>query len=85
MRCLDKVEIEIAVVLGARALRLTELLRLGRGAMLDLDTLEDERITITANAYPIAEGKIVTYPDRRIGVEVTRVLEKPARETAQAN
>ena len=75
---LDKVGIEISVVLGGRTLCLREVLRLGKGAMIDLDMLDDNVVELRANAHPIALGRIMTYPDGRVGIEVGQILSQPA-------
>jgi flagellar motor switch protein FliN/FliY len=48
-----------------------QLLRMGRGAVIQLDTQEDDQVWILANNHPIARGELVVEGDR-ISVNITR-------------
>jgi flagellar motor switch protein FliN/FliY len=48
-----------------------QLLRMGRGAVIQLDTQEDDEVWILANNHPIARGELVIEGDR-ISVNITR-------------
>jgi flagellar motor switch protein FliN/FliY len=67
------VKVEISVVLGKAKLPMQQLLRMGRGAVIELDAKQDEQVWILANNKPIARGEIVLQGDK-IGVSVTDVL-----------
>ncbi len=67
---LEKVNVEISVVLGRALLPMQQLLRMGRGAVIELDVKQDEEIWILANNHPIARGEIVIQGDK-IAVAVT--------------
>lgn len=67
------VKVEISVVLGKAKLPMQQLLRMGRGAVIELDSKQDEQVWILANNKPIARGEIVLQGDK-IGVSVTDVL-----------
>ena len=54
----------------------------GQHALL-VELIED-LVEVRANAHPIAEGRLVTYEDQRIGVEIVRILERPDVQTAIA-
>ena len=41
-----------------------QLLRMGRGAVIQLDTKEDDQIWVLANNHPIARGELVIEGDR---------------------
>ena len=68
---LDAVEVEITVLLGRSLMPMQQLLRMGRGAVLQLDTQENDEVWILANNHPIARGELVIEGDR-ISVNVTR-------------
>jgi flagellar motor switch protein FliN/FliY len=67
---LAAVEVEITVLLGRSLMPMQQLLRMGRGAVIQLDTQEDDEVWILANNHPIARGELVIEGDR-ISVNVT--------------
>jgi flagellar motor switch protein FliN len=48
-----------------------QVLRLGRGAIIELDAGEDDEVKILANNLPVAKGTVVVNGNR-IAVEVKR-------------
>jgi len=70
---LDKVSLDIAVVLGTTSMPIHQALRLGRGAIIELDASEDDEVQILVNNHPIAKGSVVVNGNR-IAVEVKDVL-----------
>jgi flagellar motor switch protein FliN/FliY len=69
----NDVAIELVVVLGRSEMPIHQLLRMGRGAVIELGTRENDEVQIMANDVPIARGEIVLDGDR-IGVSVTKKL-----------
>jgi len=67
---LGAVKIEISVLLGRCLLPMKQLLRMGRGAVIPLDSFEGDDVWILANNYPIARGEITIQGDK-VGVIVT--------------
>jgi flagellar motor switch protein FliN/FliY len=65
------VNVEIQVVLGRAMLPMAQLLRMGRGAVIPLDTTVNEEVWILANNHPVARGEI-QINDERIAIAVTR-------------
>ena len=70
---LDTVKVEISVVLGRSVIPMHQLLRMGRGAVIELDSRQDEPVTVLANNRAVAKGEIVIEGDR-IAVSVNEVL-----------
>jgi len=70
---LDKVSLDIAVVLGTTSMPIHQALRLGRGAIIELDASEEDEVRILANNRPIAKGTVVVNGNR-IQVEVKEML-----------
>jgi flagellar motor switch protein FliN/FliY len=60
----EHVDIEIAVVLGRCHMPMQQLLRMGRGAVIPLDTKETDQLWILAAGHPIARGEITIQGDR---------------------
>jgi flagellar motor switch protein FliN len=71
---LDSVGVEITVLLGRSLMPMQQLLRMGRGAVIQLDTQEDDQVWILANNHPIARGELVVEGDR-ISVNITRAAQ----------
>ncbi len=70
---IDNVKLEIAVVLGRSTIPMHQLLRMGRGAVIELDSHQDDPVTVLANNRPVAKGEIVIQGDR-IAVSVSELL-----------
>ena len=70
---LDKVSIDIAVVLGTSAMPIHQVLRLGRGAIIELDASEEDEVSILANNLPVAKGTVIVSGNK-IAVEVKQIL-----------
>jgi len=70
---LTNVKVELSVVLGRSVIPMHQLLRMGRGAVIELDSRQDDPVTILANDRPVAKGEIIIHGDK-IGVSVTELL-----------
>ena len=73
MASLDKVSLDIAVVLGTTKMPVHQALRLGRGAIIELDASEEDEVQILVNNFPIARGTVVVSGNR-IAVEIKEML-----------
>jgi flagellar motor switch protein FliN/FliY len=73
---LDNVSIDIAVVLGTTSMPIHQVLRLGRGAIIELDSSEDDEVKILANNMSVAKGTVIVSGNR-IAVEVKELLPRP--------
>lgn len=67
------VPVNISVVLGKTSMQVNQLLKLGRGAVIELDRKVGEPIDILVNNRLIARGEIVVVEDR-IGVTMTEIM-----------
>ena len=77
MATIDKVSLNIAVVLGSTWMPVHQVLRLGRGAVIELDSGENDEVRILANDFPVAKGSVVVSGNR-IAVEVKELLPRLA-------
>ena len=73
MATLDNVSIDITVVLGTSSMPIHQVLRLGRGAIIELDSSEEDEVRILANNLPVAKGTVVVSGNR-IAIEVKELL-----------
>ncbi|HEY4200038.1 MAG TPA: FliM/FliN family flagellar motor switch protein [Devosiaceae bacterium] len=73
MNTLDNIEVDITVELGAAAMPIHHLLRMGRGAVIELDATENDPLKIYANNTLIAHGE-VRVEDGQLRVQVTEKI-----------
>ena len=73
MATLDKVAVDITVVLGTTSMPIHQVLRLGRGAIIELDASEADAVS---NNLPVAKGTVVVNGNR-IAVNVAELLPRP--------
>jgi flagellar motor switch protein FliN/FliY len=69
----ESVKVDISVVVGRAKLPMQQLLRMGRGAVIELDAKQTDQVLVLANNKPVARGEIVVQGER-IGVTVTEML-----------
>jgi len=67
------VTVEITAVLGTSLMPISQILKLGRGAVVELDRYIGDDIELIANNIPVAKGE-VTVLDDRLGVTMTEIL-----------
>ena len=73
MATLDNVSVNIAVVLGTTSMPIHQVLRLGRGAVIELDASEEDEVRILANNLSVAKGTVIVSGNK-IAVEVKELL-----------
>jgi len=83
VKSISAVEIELSVVLGAATIPIHQLLRMGRGAMIELDAGADDDVQILANDVPVARGRVLLRGER-ISVAVTEVMRRMTAEAQKA-
>ena len=71
----------ISIELGRTAMTVQEILRLGRGSVIQLDRLAGEPIDIYVGDRRFAEGEVVVLGEH-FGVRITRVLANQAASSA---
>jgi len=77
MNTLDQIEVDITVELGSATMPIHHLLRMGRGAIIELNTTERDPLSIYANNTLVARGE-VKVDDGRLSVEVIEKVLRPA-------
>lgn len=81
MSTIESVDLDISVVLGRARMPIHMLLKMGRGAVITLDTTEKDEVEILANDHPIAKG-IVVVNGADIAIEVASLVKRPTVEGA---
>jgi flagellar motor switch protein FliN/FliY len=68
------VPVTVSVVLGTATMQVNQLLKLGRGAVVELDRRLGEAIDIYVNNRLVARGEVVMIDDNRLGVTMTEIV-----------
>ncbi len=67
------VPVQVSAVLGKATLQISQLLKLGRGAVVELDRKVGEAIDIYINDRLVARGEVVVV-EERLGVTMTEII-----------
>ncbi|WP_420559419.1 flagellar motor switch protein FliN [Tepidicaulis sp.] len=67
------VPVNVSAVLGKAHIEVSDLLKLGRGAVVELDRKVGEAIDIYVNDRLVARGEVVIVEDR-LGVTMTEII-----------
>lgn len=68
------ITVNISVTLGTADLRVHQLLKLGRGAVVELDRDINDNVDIYANDVLIGHGEVVVTDNETIGISVTDMV-----------
>lgn len=66
-------KVDISVVLGRSRMPIHQLLKMGRGAVIELDTIDKEEVYILANNTPVAKGEVIMQGEQ-IAVNITEKI-----------
>lgn len=67
------VPVHVSAILGKTHMEVSQLLKLGRGAVVELDRKVGEAIDIYVNNRLVARGEVVVVDDR-LGVTMTEII-----------
>ena len=73
LEALYDVPVQVSVVLGSATMSLSNILKLGKGAVIELERTVGEPIDVYVNNKIVAKGEIVIVDDK-IGVTLTEVI-----------
>jgi flagellar motor switch protein FliN/FliY len=68
------ISVTVSAVLGKATMQVSQLLKLGRGAVVELDRRLGEAIDIYVNNRLIARGEVVMVDNTRLGVTMTEIV-----------
>ena len=68
------IPVTVSAVLGRTSMQVSQLLKLGRGAVVELDRKLGEAIDIYVNNRLVARGEVVKVDDNRLGVTMTEIV-----------
>ena len=72
----EEFDIDISVTLGTADLRINQLLKLGRGAVVELNRNVNDYVDIYANDTLIGHGEVVITDNETVGIAVTDMIAK---------
>ena len=67
------IPVQISAVLGKSTMQVSQLLKLGRGAVVELDRKVGEAIDIYVNNRLVARGEVVVVEDK-LGITMTEIV-----------
>lgn len=70
---LSDVPVQVSAVLGRTSMQISDLLKLGRGAVVELDRRVGDPIDIFVNDRLVARGEL-TVSDEKLGVKLTQII-----------
>ena len=68
------IPVTVSAVLGKATMQVSQLLKLGRGAVVELDRKLGEAIDIYVNNRLVARGEVVMVDEQRLGVTMTEIV-----------
>ena len=77
------VNIDIVAVLGTAELKISQILQLGRGAVVELERLIGEPVELRAERQLVARGEVVVIDDK-LAVQITDVIKNQVWVNFQA-
>ena len=69
----DGIQVQVSAVLGHTSMQVSQLLKLGRGAVVELNRKVGEAVDIYVNNRLVARGEVVVVEDR-LGVTMTEII-----------
>ena len=64
----------VSAVLGRSTMQVSQLLKLGRGAVVELDRKVGDPIDVFVNNRLVARGEVVMIDDTRLGITMTEIV-----------
>jgi flagellar motor switch protein FliN len=68
------IPVTVSAVLGKATMQVSQILKLGRGAVVELDRKLGEAIDIYVNNRLVARGEVVMLDETRLGVTMTEIV-----------
>ncbi|NDB83496.1 MAG: flagellar motor switch protein FliN [Alphaproteobacteria bacterium] len=73
LEALYEVPVQISILLGKTSIQLSNLLKLGKGAVIELDRNVGDPVDVFVNNKMVAKGEIVVL-ENKIGVTLTELV-----------
>ena len=69
------ISVDVTAVLGTSIMPISQVLKLGRGAVVELERFVGEEIELVAEENIIAKGEVVVIDDR-LAVSITKIIKR---------
>jgi flagellar motor switch protein FliN/FliY len=77
---INNLTVTITAVAGKATVQISQMLRLGRGAIIELDRKLGEPVDIYINNRWIAKGELVIMEHQKIGISMTELAKEDIKE-----
>ena len=77
-RVLENIPVTISVEVGRAVIKISDLLRLTQGSVVELDRIAGEPLDLLINNVVVAQGEVVLVNDR-YGIRLSRVVSAAQR------
>ncbi len=72
---INDISVDLTAVLGMAEMKVSNLLKIGRGAVIELDRKVGDTVEIRVSGTAVARGEVVVVEDR-LAVSVTEIVKK---------
>jgi len=81
LELLFDLQLPVSIELGRTNMLIKDILRLGRGSVIEFDKLVSEPVDVIINGKKVAEGEVVVI-DKHFGIRVTTLIDPAERMKA---
>lgn len=74
MTAVQRVPVNVRIVLGSTKMTVAEVLNLNRGAVVELNKGVGEPVEVMINDRVVARGELVVVNENRLGVSLTEII-----------
>lgn len=78
MELLYDLQLPVSIELGRTNMLIRDILRLGRGSVVEFDKLVSEPVDVLINGKKVAEGEVVVI-DKHFGIRITTLIDPSDR------
>lgn len=78
MELLYDLQLPVSIELGRTSMLIRDILRLGRGSVIEFDKLVSEPVDVLINGKKVAEGEVVVI-DKHFGIRITTLVDPNER------
>ncbi len=78
MELLYDLQLPVSIELGRTNMLIRDILRLGRGSVIEFDKLVSEPVDVLINGKKVAEGEVVVI-DKHFGIRITTLVDPSDR------
>jgi flagellar motor switch protein FliN/FliY len=78
LELLYSIQLPVSVELGRTTMNIRDILRLGRGSVIEFDRLISDPVDILIDGKKVAEGEVVVI-DKHFGIRITTLVEPAER------